>query len=79
MCAKATGTYYQFPNISKYNLGNSQDIIDFFVKNAGVQVRANYGVINGPGHFRVSACAPWSRLAIGLERIQSALESRFNS
>ena len=51
----------------------------FFVKEAGVQVRANYGIINGPGHFRVSTCAPWSRLAIGLERIQNALESLSNS
>lgn len=78
-CAKATGTYYLFPNISKYELGNAQDIIDFFVREASVQVRANYGTINGPGHFRISTCAPWSRLAIGLERIQAALESLSNS
>jgi aspartate/methionine/tyrosine aminotransferase len=75
-CAKATGTYYQYPNISKYELRTAQDIIDFFVKEAGVQVRASYGTIPNPGHFRVSACAPWSTLAMGLERIQSALESR---
>jgi aminotransferase len=74
-CAKATGTYYQFPNISKYELGTPQDIIDFFIREAGVQVRAVYGTLPDPGHFRVSACAPWYCLAVGLERIQSALES----
>lgn len=73
-CAKATGTYYVFPNISKYNIGDSNDIIDFFVKNAGVLVRASYGPINDPGHFRISTCAPWPVLATGLEKISDALE-----
>jgi aminotransferase len=75
-CAKATGTYYLFPNVSKYNLGSAQDIIDFFVKEAGVLIRANYGKINGPGHFRVSACSPWERLAFGLDAIKETLEKR---
>jgi aminotransferase len=73
-CARSTGTYYLFPNISKYNIGTIQDIVDFFVKEAGVLVRAGYGTINGPGHFRVSSCAPWDRLSIGLENIAEALE-----
>lgn len=74
ICAKATGTYYLFPNISKYNIGTTNDIVDFFVKEAGVLVRTGYGTINSPGHFRVSSCAPWERLAIGLDKISEALE-----
>ncbi|MBQ04632.1 hypothetical protein CL673_08035 [Candidatus Bathyarchaeota archaeon] len=73
-CAKATGTYYLYPNISKYKLGNPRDIIEYFVKEAGVLVRANYGPINTEGHFRISCCAPWERLTNGLERIKEALE-----
>jgi aspartate/methionine/tyrosine aminotransferase len=73
-CAKSTGTYYLFPNITNYNIGTIQDIVDFFIKEAGVLVRTGYGKINGPGHFRVSSCAPWDRLSIGLEKISEALE-----
>lgn len=75
ICAKTRGTYYLYPNISKYDIGDPYDIIDYFVKEAGVLVRTDYGPINSPGHFRVSACAPWHRLAIGLDRITEALES----
>jgi len=72
-CATARGTYYLFPNISKYNIGSSDEIIDYFIKEAGVLVRAGYGPLGTPGHFRVSCCAPWNRLALGLEAIEDAL------
>lgn len=74
-CAKPRGTFYLFPNISKYGIIDADDIIEFFVKEAKVLIRAEYGPVNSPGHFRISVCAPWHRLAIGLEKIANALET----
>jgi aspartate aminotransferase len=74
-CPLPSGAFYAFPNIQDLGLSSAQ-LADYFLREAGVAVLPGdaFGR-NGEGYLRLSYANSMAKIALGLERMASAVQA----